>query len=53
MSEAATKPVLLELPIDLARQAKVDAARRDITLKQWWREAAELKLGKGTLAEAG
>lgn len=44
MSESAIKSVLLELPEELAREAKADAARRGITLKQWWREAAEAKL---------
>lgn len=44
MSLRSTRALVVELPDELLRDAKVDAAKMGISLKQWWQEAGAAKL---------
>lgn len=44
MSETQTRRVLVVLPKILAREIKVAAARRGLTMQDWWKEACEEKV---------
>ncbi len=55
MSESTTK-ILVELPTEIVREAKADAALSGVTLRQWWADAARERLRlreREELAEAG
>ncbi len=41
MSEAATKGLYVDLPVNLLREAKADVARRGVTLRQLYTELTE------------
>jgi hypothetical protein len=44
MSENQTRVLAIELPDALIRSAKADAAKKGVTLKQWWLEAGKAQL---------
>lgn len=48
MSQDKTK-ILLELPVWVVREAKADAARQGVTLKEWWAQAGKDRLPKDVL----
>lgn len=43
MSETKTK-ILLELPTEIVRGAKADAALSGLPVKEWWAEAGRARL---------
>ena len=47
MPDGETKVVFVELPARLAWDAKADAATNGVTLREWYRQAAEDKLRQG------
>ena len=46
MGPEQTSNVAFPAPVHLAKAAKIDAVRRGLTVKDWWREAGERLLAE-------